>query len=303
MYRLSVLIGKEAIILSNGESAGTVSNVFFNVKLKILKFIELINDDEDIRKMVAFKGILSTEGEAIVIRSNANIIDAVYEKVIAVPMNLPCFNQDGKSLGTVRDVVMEGNKPIQYITDETDIDAGTLLVASGDLLIFNDTGGVVKKPPNKKVDGFRREYRSKQSRIKNSEVRTHDETYINDFAVDNTNNYKQNMATSLYEKIRIQNSKYRINDDEYYQSENETDSQPISTPEKIREDNTAVHRSPLKTNLGRNKYAFLIGLHLLKDIYNNNGQLILKKGSPITEKEIQTAKDHDRLVSMTLNCL
>jgi|GEM_PF-2456576 len=324
MYRLSEFIGKETIVLSNGESGGTISSVFFDVRLRILKFIELIDDESEDRKMVAFRGILNNAGEAVVIRSNANIVDAVYEGLIKAPMNLPCYNQDGKSLGMVSNIVMEGNKIMQYITDTIEIEAATLLVASNDLLIFNDTGEAIKKPANKKIEGIRKEQIKKRPirQINNNDSFSDDE-----FGDENFNYIKssdrQTQASLLHDKkafvkhpsstppicgvypqVRDGGSRRPPPPDEYYQFENDSiDIHTISTPEKISEDNTSVHRSPIKNSSIKNKYAFLLGLHLLKDIYNNNGQLILEKGSPITEKEIETAKIHDRLVSMALNCV
>ncbi|MCL2555988.1 MAG: hypothetical protein FWE03_03085 [Firmicutes bacterium] len=280
MYRLSEFIGKEAIILSNGQSAGTVSNVFFDARLKYFKFIELIIDDEEDRKMAAFKVITSFSGEAAVIRSNANLIDAVYDGVVGCPMNLSCFNQDGKNMGVIRDIVMQDNKIELFITDMMDIEASTLLIASDDLLIFNDTGQHIKRPPNKKIERIKKTAAIKKHKIAPLMIE------------ENIDNNEIIVNESINENI-----------DEYYQSQNTFDDiKQISTPEKIDLSRTHVHRSPILTST-KNKYEFLIGMHLIKDIYNNSGQLILAKNTTITQTQIDIAKTHDRLVSMTLNCI
>ena len=290
MYRLSEFIGKETIVLSSGESGGTISNAFFDVRLKLLKFAELIDNESEHRKMVAFRSIMNSNGEAVVIRSNANFVDAIYEGLVPAPMNLTCFNQDGKSLGVVRDIIMEGNKIIKYVSDTMSIEANTLLVASLDLLIFNDTGQAIKKPPNKKIERIRNSNKYTNKRIAHSKQHARIQNIMNDevdLDIENDDNWDYDSNTVV---------------DEFYQTHTTNDIAPIKTPEKITEDNTAVYRSPIKNDC-KTKFKFLLGAYLMKDIYNNNGELILKKGTSITESEIYTAKQNDRLVSMTLNCL
>jgi len=313
MYNLSEFIGKEAIILSNGQSGGTVSNVFFDARLKLFKFAELVHDEDETedgkssgnRKMVAFRGITSI-GEAVVIRSDANIIGAAYDNLSPAPMNLPCFNQDGKNMGIVRDIVMDTNKIIIYQTDMMDIEANTLLVASNDLLIFNDTGVIIKKPPNKKVEHIRQSGKTQNPKHKTQSIVPMDEL---DADVRLGHYEKTIVLPPLFhdEKPTSLDTDYvppsNHTTDEFYQSLNDTqDTTQIKTPNKITEENTTVVRSPIK-DYTKNKYDFLIGMQLVKDIYNSSGHLILKKGVTISSEQINLAKAHDRLVSMTLNCI
>jgi len=152
MYTISELIGKEAIILSDGTSAGTVANICFDTRLKTFKYVLLIFDEHEDRKIAPFRAISAFKDDAIVIKSSESVVDIKEggDNLMFCPINLPAFNQDGKALGTIRDVLMEDSRTKEFVTDLISIDAETLLTASDKLLIFNDTGEKIKKPPVKK---------------------------------------------------------------------------------------------------------------------------------------------------------
>lgn len=76
----------------------------------------------------------------------------------------------------------------------------------------------------------------------------------------------------------------------------------VETPSKIPYDSTDVRRSPAPKQ-EKVKYSFLLGKRLERDIFTNDGKLLLAKDELITDATIQKAKTHDKLVLLALHSL
>lgn len=152
MYKISELIGKQAITLLDAKHGGVILGVFFDKALSKCKgFMLLSNDDENIY-YVDFKDFSSILSDAAVIRSDLNLKESPDGPFAESPINIPAFNQDGKALGIIRDINMNEADILSFVTDGgTEIPAGTLLSRSETIVVFNDTGNPIKiKKPVKK---------------------------------------------------------------------------------------------------------------------------------------------------------
>lgn len=147
MYKVSDLLGKPIISLSEARLLGTISNIYFDEKMSKGTFLKLFTDEEEIRFLPLNK-LINIENTAAVVKSSEGMTDN--EGGIASPINSFAFNQDGKSLGTVKDIVMDGVKVVSFMIDDGDMPASEL-VSAGKLLIFNDSGKPIKVKAAKKA--------------------------------------------------------------------------------------------------------------------------------------------------------
>ena len=148
MVKVSDLLGKPLISLADAKSVGYLSNLWFDDKLLRVKTAEITNDyDEYPERTYAPFRFMRCDGDAAVIKS----LSCVTEKKAAsspvpCPINRECFNQNGNSLGKVRDVVLEGNAVAQIFCEKATFTPKELLTLGNNLCIFNDTGAPIKLP-------------------------------------------------------------------------------------------------------------------------------------------------------------
>ncbi len=136
MYKVSELLGKPLISVSDAEITGTVSNIFFDDKLRQGLFVSVTDEDFNTR-LIPLKSIVNSSHDAAVVRELKEYEPGEYLKG---PINLFAFNQDGKELGVVRDVIMEGTETVELITDTGSYPTRSLLSRSDTLVIINDSG-------------------------------------------------------------------------------------------------------------------------------------------------------------------
>lgn len=144
MYKISELIGKQAITLLDASRQGIVLGVCFDKAIKKLKGFFLLSEDDENIFFVEYKYFSSFFGDAVVIRSDLDLCPESEAKGISSPMNLPAYNQGGNFLGYIRDINMQENNVISFVTEKQEIPAGTLLSYSQSLIIFNDTESPIK---------------------------------------------------------------------------------------------------------------------------------------------------------------
>ena len=64
----------------------------------------------------------------------------------ACPINSQCYNQDGKSLGYVCDVILSGDKVTEIICEKASFAPSKLLALGNALCVFNDSDKPIKPP-------------------------------------------------------------------------------------------------------------------------------------------------------------
>lgn len=262
MIKVSELLGKRLMALNSAKLIGTVGNIVFDEKLTSGRLLEVFGDedtDAEIR-YVELKKVKSLDFDACVIADKSFALPAWAADANGAknPINCDCFNQDGKSLGKVRDVILDGTKVAAVLLDSGEMTPEKLISRSDKLIVFNDSGKHIKL------------YRPKTTVPKP---------------------HKANADTAV--KIHTAQPE-RTQPPE--PQENQTN---IALPARVPQTNTVVTRTPAKDEI-TNPYAFLIGKTLVKDISADNGVVLLRRHSVITDEIISAARQHGKLVQLAL---
>ncbi|MDR2201511.1 MAG: PRC-barrel domain-containing protein [Clostridiales bacterium] len=265
MLKLSELLSKRLICLNSADFAGTISNIIFDQKLLAGKILKIYNDDgsETETGYVELKKVKNLEFDAGVISDRAYISREWDDSMggAANPINCECFNQDGKALGVVRDVLLDGATVESILIDEKEFSPKNLLSYSDKLLIFNDTGAPIKlaKPKSRTA------------------------------AVRTPAPEKAPQAAPERQKTAAEQDK----------AATEKQSADVGIPSRVPPQNTVVTRTPPQ-NEQPSPYKFLLGKRLSKNIRAENGALLLKEGSHITPDAIALMRSAGKLVQLAL---
>lgn len=146
MIQVSDLPGKSLISLADAATLGYIANVWFDSKLQRARVVEVICDDDD-RPERSFADFakLTCDGDAVVIPSAECLKDEKSSLASTpCPINRPCYNQSGKSLGTLRGILLENCNTVKIICENGNFTPKELLALGADLCIFNDTGKPIK---------------------------------------------------------------------------------------------------------------------------------------------------------------
>lgn len=144
MYRVSELLSKPLITLSDAKDAGTVCNIFFDKTLRRGRYVELFSEDETApeQRYVALDRIRLGADAAVV--SHEGVIKAGWstpaDDYAPNPINRTAYNLDGKSLGRVTDVLLDGVRVCEFEIEGKTYAADTLVSYSDKILVFNDSG-------------------------------------------------------------------------------------------------------------------------------------------------------------------
>ena len=154
MYRVSDLLSKPLITLADAHYQGTVGNIYFDAKLRRGKYIELFDEEETEQAFVGLNQV-NFGVDAVVVKHDGVLTyswNTALDGLAQNPINSLAFNPEGKSLGRVTDVLMEGTTVTGFEVDGVVMPTETLLSYSKNMLIFNDTGKPIKlAKPKKRV--------------------------------------------------------------------------------------------------------------------------------------------------------
>lgn len=149
MIKLSELIGKP--LLDLGKAAiFTVGNVYFDYKKNTAAILELICGDDDCEyKYLNFRNIYKI-GEAVTVKDSSAFFPTNKTEYSPSPIGKAAFTQDGKSLGVVKDVLLENENIQSYITEKSEFTYPVISV-SPNAVIFNDSGKAFNINKKKKL--------------------------------------------------------------------------------------------------------------------------------------------------------
>ena len=153
MIQVSDLPGKSLISLADATTLGYIANVWFDNGLRRARVVEIIcDDDERPERSYADFSKITCEGDAAVIPS-ADYLTSIKSAAATVPcpINRPCYNQSGKSLGPLRGILLEKCNTAKIVCESATFTPKELLSLGANLCIFNDTGKPVKRPRGKSV--------------------------------------------------------------------------------------------------------------------------------------------------------
>ena len=146
MLKVSELLGKPLLSLSDAKCVGYIGAVWFDAKLTRAKTAEIFSDDDEYpeRAFVQMRR-MQCEGDAAVIASVAAVCPQNMPAAVAFcPINCACFNQSGKSLGKVRDVHLENDAVVGIVCERDTFTPKELLRMGDNMCIFNDTGAPLR---------------------------------------------------------------------------------------------------------------------------------------------------------------
>lgn len=141
MYKVSDLLGKPLLGLSEARLLGTIGNIYFDDKMTRGTYIMLYTQEDEVCFMPLNK-LVNIDNDAAVVKSADEL--TLQADGVANPINSFAFNQDGKLLGKIKDIVMDKCKVISFLMQDDSTLPSDNLVSAGSLLIFNDSGKPVK---------------------------------------------------------------------------------------------------------------------------------------------------------------
>lgn len=141
MYRVSELLSKPLITLSDAKYAGTVSNIFFDKALRRGSCLELLSEDDAAPERTAIDLKYVKLGPDAAVVPHSVLLEPVKTSgLTSNPINCAAYNQDGKRLGRVSDVLLDGTNIVSVEVDGKPYEVATLIAHSDKLLILNDSG-------------------------------------------------------------------------------------------------------------------------------------------------------------------
>lgn len=148
MYKISKIVSKQVVSLCGAKVLGTVVDVKFSPSLKRAEYLLLMDceENDDAYLKLPMKSVHSLGEDAVVVKTLASPLSVERESSNS-PINRPCYNQDGKSLGRISDVELNENySTYAFSAGGVSYAADTLLSFSPSLVIINDSGTPIKLP-------------------------------------------------------------------------------------------------------------------------------------------------------------
>lgn len=156
MYRLGDIVGKNVIGLYEAKSAGTLMGALLDRSLLRLRYFEVAPDDEGDANRLFFppECVGALDGDAVMIRNCGKLVGrySLPPSFVRGPMSAPVYSPDGRSLGRVTDLTLDGFTVTHINVGELAFPPECVLSRSDEMLIINDTGENIRLvPPAKKV--------------------------------------------------------------------------------------------------------------------------------------------------------
>lgn len=138
--KASELIGSSLLVLSKAEMCGTVSGIVPSNDLKRIETLEILCDDDDDceKKYVSVKKILAIENGVVTIKYPDSMVMCCVLPELASPINLPAYNEEGKLLGVITDVEMDGYQITALIINDARYTLSEILTRSSSLIVFRN---------------------------------------------------------------------------------------------------------------------------------------------------------------------
>ncbi len=271
---VSELVSKKVIALDSAEEIGIVANVLFSDDFSQGKFLHVLSENET-RPESCYLPLnkIFSYSDAIVLRHDEIVTELPFTR--ANPINCSAFSADGKLLGRVTDVQLNGVKVRAIITENGEFEPKKLISVSNDILIFNTSNKPIKI--------------NRRPRVSLDERKTELLTLTNKSPANNsTQNHSSNSVTQ-------QTETEQKNDDVTLTAQQSTSSKQIGVPVPplIQPSDTTVTRSPI-INL-----PFLIG-KTVRVAITDAGNVIIPVGTVVTSEVIDVAKAHNKLVQLAL---
>ncbi len=147
MYKVSEIISSPIISLYESEYQGTIYNIIFDCKTQKCKYIYLLNEEDNIEKIININSIYKVghqciflkNASCIELKSNYDYLTCDFTSLI----NLPVYNLKGEKIGTSSDIELDRNFNIeniilnnnQAINKQNIINLGKSIILTNDIMV------------------------------------------------------------------------------------------------------------------------------------------------------------------------
>ena len=119
MYKISDIISTPVISLYEGEHIGIIYNIMFDYRQKKCNFARILNENDNIPRLIKFKDIFKIGNDCIFIKNLTCLdLETNCEKEMEEntnPINLKVYNLSCEFLGTSHDIIVDDNFRISQI--------------------------------------------------------------------------------------------------------------------------------------------------------------------------------------------
>lgn len=263
MIKLTEILSKPIISLSNCKTEGIVNSAVFDKNFKRLKFLVLFDDNEHIEdKILNINYIYSYGDNAIIIKDDEDlslVVSSVQTCDKSSVINCNCYTYLGKLLGKVTDIVLDEKYYVKsLIVGQTSIDIKDVINTGEDTVIVQDEESKVNAMSLKKK-------KKRCVKLQDIKLDTKQKVYI---------------LNPLEKDKQEENLDIEMKEDEELEDTKKEKSKVIY---KLTE-------TPSSPTLVTTNYEFLIGRRLDRNIYSNNFELIARKNSKITNEIVNKAR-------------
>ncbi|MBR2967809.1 MAG: hypothetical protein IKC35_03410 [Clostridia bacterium] len=139
MYKVSELLGKPLLSLSEARMLGTINNVYFDEKFCKATYVSIFTDEED-GLFFPIAKLLDVTGDAVVTLNSEGLVREICD--LPCPINRYAFDQIGNSLGIIKDVIIQNAKVVSL---EADVSLLPIrILSANELIVFNTSNKQIK---------------------------------------------------------------------------------------------------------------------------------------------------------------
>lgn len=273
MIKLTEMLSKPVISLSNCKTEGIINNAVFDKSFKRLKYLVLFDNNEHLEdKSISINSIYSYGVNAIIIKDAEDLslaISTIQTCDKSSVINCSCYTYLGKFLGKVTDIYLDEKYYIKtLVVGQTLIDISDIINTGEDTVIVQDD--------NIKVNVSSLKRRSKKCiKLQDIKLDKSQKVYIL-----SSNEEKSENEVKADENIEACES---IKSD----AELVANAEDISNTLKVK---YKLEDTPSQPKMVTTNFKFLIGRRLERNIYSSNYELIARKNTKITQEIINKAR-------------
>lgn len=157
MHKISNIISMPIISIYESQYCGIVYNVLIDYKYKKIKYISILNENDNIPRIIAIDNLYKIGNDCIFIKNQENLsLQINYEEELKKyynPINLIAYDFSGKYLGVVNDATFNSKNRIdEFIINNKSYKINEILNVGNSAIIVNNNKIDLKKfKPKEKV--------------------------------------------------------------------------------------------------------------------------------------------------------
>lgn len=267
MIKLTEILSKPIISLSNCKTEGIVRDAVFDKNFKRLKFLILFDNDEHLDdKSLNINSIYSYGENAIVVKDDEDLSLVVSNMQTCDKSNVincNCYTYLGKFLGKVVDILLDEKYYVKgLVVGQTTIEINDIINTGEDTVIVQD-----------------KEVKINVTNLKRKKKKC---VQLQDIKLDNSQKVYILNPQEKFEEAEVKEENTNIEEDVKEWKEKTVKEMP-----KIKYKLTELPSNPM---LVTTNYEFLIGRKLDRNLYSQNLELIARKNTKITTDIINKAR-------------